>query len=95
MSLRVKEIAKAHGISITELAERMGIRQESLSRAINGNPTLSTLESMADALNVSVSELFESRGDFVAFVRKDGAVNHFDKFDELAAWVEDEKGGTQ
>ncbi len=59
MSLRVKEVCKEKGITITQLAEILGIKQESLSRAINGNPTLDTLQKIANALNVPVSALFD------------------------------------
>lgn len=59
MKLRVKELCKNKGISVTELSLRIGIKQESLSRAINGNPTIGTLQKIADALDVEVTELFE------------------------------------
>lgn len=59
MSLRVKEVCKEKGTTITQLAEMLGIKQESLSRAINGNPTLDTLQKIATALNVPVSALFD------------------------------------
>lgn len=59
MSLRVKEVCKERGVTITQLAEMLGIKQESLSRAINGNPTLDTLQKIATALNVPVSALFD------------------------------------
>lgn len=59
MSLRVKDVCKEKGITITQLAEILGIKQESLSRAINGNPTLDTLQKIATALNVPVSALFD------------------------------------
>ena len=59
MNFKVKEICKVKGITITQLAERLKIKQESLSRAINGNPTIETLERIADALSVPVTELFE------------------------------------
>lgn len=59
MSLRVKEVCKEKGVTITQLAEILGIKQESLSRAINGNPTLDTLQKIATALNVPVSALFD------------------------------------
>ena len=44
-----------------QLAEKMQIAPESLSRAINGNPQLSTIQSMAKNLNVEVADLFNSR----------------------------------
>ncbi len=59
MNLRIKELCKEKSITISTLAESMGIKQESLSRAINGNPTIETLQKIADALNVPITELFE------------------------------------
>lgn len=71
MNIRVKEICKEQGITIGELADRMQMVRESLSRAINGNPTLETLEKIANALSVPVTELFEksSDGKIVGFVK--------------------------
>ena len=59
MKLRIKEILKSQHISQKELADRMGILPESLTRILTGNPTLSTLENMAKALNVNIAELFD------------------------------------
>ena len=59
MDLRIKEICRTKGVTITQLAEKLSIKQESLSRAINGNPTKDTLERIAVALNVPITELFE------------------------------------
>lgn len=42
-----------------QLAEKMQIAPESLSRAINGNPQLSTIQSIATNLNVEVADLFK------------------------------------
>lgn len=58
MSLRIKEILKGKGMTQKELAQKMGVAEISLSRSINGAPTLTTLEKIADALGVEVSELF-------------------------------------
>lgn len=46
------------------------MKQESLSRAINGNPTLETLIKIANAIGVEVSELFvtDSKTDLTALV---------------------------
>jgi len=63
MKLRVKEILKTKQISQKEMADRMGIMPESLSRIIPGNPSLSTLENMAKALNVNISDLFDNEID--------------------------------
>ena len=55
--LRIKEVAKEKGISITELAQMVGVKQVTLSRTINGNPTVETLRKIAEALDVDVREL--------------------------------------
>ena len=41
------------------LAEQIGLSAVGLSKAINGNPTLQTLEKIAGTLNVPVSELID------------------------------------
>ena len=58
MDLRVKEVCKEKGTTITGLAERLNMKQVSLSRIINGNPTVGTLKKIADTLGVSLIELF-------------------------------------
>ena len=57
--LRIQELCKEKGVTQQVLAKRLGIQYQSLYAAINGNPKLETLESIAKALNVSVPELFE------------------------------------
>ena len=58
MELRIKEICKEKGLQLKDIAERMGIARESLTRAMNGNPQLNTLEGIAKALEVDITELF-------------------------------------
>ena len=58
LSNRVKELCSQRGIQLKDLAKAMGIAPESLSRAINGNPQLSTITCIADNLVFSISELF-------------------------------------
>ena len=57
--LQVKEVAKSKGMSITDLAGRLGIKQVSLSRTINGNPTIETLRKIAAVLDCDVRDLIE------------------------------------
>ena len=59
MNLRVKEICKEKGLSMQELSDRLGIVRDTLTRNINGNPTIETLEKIANALGVSITELFD------------------------------------
>lgn len=58
MKTRVLEICKERGISLNELAESIGVKQANLSQSLNGNPTLSTLQMVAENLNVDVADLF-------------------------------------
>ena len=61
--LRIKEVAKSKGISITDLADRLGIKQVTLSRTINGNPTIETLRKIAAVLDCDVRELITPTKD--------------------------------
>lgn len=63
MNLRVKDLCKQQGITLSDLADRMNMKRESLSRAINGNPTLESLEKIAKALEVDITELFTVAND--------------------------------
>lgn len=60
MQLRIKEVSKSQGVSITKLAELVGITQPNMSNIANGktSPSLDLLERIATALGVSVPELF-------------------------------------
>ena len=71
MKLSVKEICKKKGLTIQDLADKMEMKRESISRAINGNPTLDTLERIASALEVDITELFasSSSGGIIGVIR--------------------------
>lgn len=58
MDLRVKEVCKEKGVTLAEVASKIGVAQASLSKMLGGNPTIGTLEKIADALGVPVTELF-------------------------------------
>ena len=59
MKFRIKEICKEKGMLMEDIATMLSIHPNTLTRNINGNPTIETLEKIASALNVSVFELFE------------------------------------
>jgi transcriptional regulator with XRE-family HTH domain len=69
----VRQLRRKHDMTVTELAELAGLSSGMLSKIENGHtsPSLTTLQSLASALNVSVTALmrkFEERRDatFVA-----------------------------
>ena len=57
--LRIKEVIREKGLTVKEVAEKLGMSSPSLSDAINGNPTADKLERIASALNVPITELFD------------------------------------
>lgn len=59
MKTRVLEICKQRGTSLGELAEKIGVSQSNLSASLKKNPTLNTLQAVANNLNVELTELFE------------------------------------
>ena len=58
MALKIRELAKSKGMTMAEIAEKLGINPITLSQSLNGNPTLSRLTEVANALGVDVGELF-------------------------------------
>lgn len=57
---RIKTIISAKGMSIKEVAEKMGVAPQTLGNIVNekNNPNISTLERIAKVLEVPVSSLF-------------------------------------
>lgn len=75
MKLRILDICKQAGITQKELAERIGLSAVGLSKAINGNPTKDTLEKIASALNVRITELFEEPTSINGYIELDGIIH--------------------
>lgn len=65
MSLRIKEVIKDKGLSVQEVADRMGITRVGLSQHINGNPSVEVVGRIAEALGVEMWELFKSKSEIV------------------------------
>lgn len=57
---RIKEVLKEQGITINELADKMGISRVTLSTQINGTANIVSYEKIATALNVPMWQLFVS-----------------------------------
>lgn len=74
MALIIKKIIKEKGLSVQEIAEKMGISRVTLSQHLNGNPTVQILQRIAEAIGVSVKELFddESGNKLTAFIDYEG-----------------------
>jgi len=59
MKLLVKELCKKRGLTLSQLADKMGVSLSNLSASLNGNPTLERLEDIAKNLGVDVYDLFQ------------------------------------
>ena len=57
--LRVKELLAERKILMKDFADMIGIKRETLTRSLKGNPQYSTLKAIADGLGVSVPDLFK------------------------------------
>lgn len=98
ISKAVRFQCRKKGITMRQLADKMQIAPESLSRAINGNPTLSTIQSIAQNLNVEVSSLFETQlaqTDLTAIVVWRGKTLVTDDINSLIDFATDIKNALQ
>lgn len=94
MALKIRELAKSKGMTMADIAKKIGITHITLSQSLNGNPTLSRLEEVAEVLGVDVSELFvQPRGkqDIHGCIFVDGdpvVVNNKEELLKLAKTLE-------
>lgn len=82
MGLNVKKVIKEKGLSVQEVADRMNISRVGLSQHINGNPSVEVLERIAEALNVSIKELFTDDG-ISGFIKIHGQVHEINNIYDL------------
>lgn len=76
MELKVKEVIKAKGLTMQQVADILGVTRDTLTRNINGNPTIETLSKIADAIGVEVTDLFEKSSDEVIGAVRIGDSTH-------------------
>lgn len=90
MELRIKEVTKQKGLQLKDVAEKMGIARESLTRTINGNPTVDTLAKIAEALEVDIIELFPqpNQDHVTGYLEYQGEVIKINSNDDLLRLVD-------
>ena len=88
--LRIKELLQEADMTQAELAQAVGIARPNLSNIVTGktNPSLGTLESIADALGVEVADLFRPQEDFLAIIQENGKTRTFKKKEDLKEFVD-------
>lgn len=88
MKERIKDILKEKGLTQKDLALKLNVKQETVSRQISGNPTLKTIREIANALDVDIKDLFYSTKDeeIIHLIIKND-LHTFDNVDELKEYV--------
>ena len=86
--LRVRDILKERGMTITDLANKIGSNREVISRALSGNPTYSLLANIAAALELDIQDLFVSEDKqcvqgLIVCNGKSYAINNIDDFNQV------------
>ena len=79
----VKRICKQQGKQLKDLAGEMGVDPAALTRALNGNCRLDTIQKMANALGVSLKSLFEQKDDVEGYIKIGGKIHQFNNRKEL------------
>lgn len=60
--LKVQTLCKEKGMTLQDVASKLGITYQSLYDCLKGNPTLKRLQRIASILGVSIKDLFEDDG---------------------------------
>mgnify|MGYP002741117281 FL=1 len=95
--MRIKEILKEKGITLSQLADTMGVSRQALSRQVAGKLLVEKAEEIATVLNVPIWQLFASPeevaggGSFVAFVKDGVKTYHASSLSELEKIVQEIK----
>lgn len=99
--MRIKEILKEKNMTVQELADKMNVSRQALSRQINGKLLVETAQNIADALEVPLWQLFEgsqeqsvsSSSELVALIRNRGQLYQASTIEELESLIEQLKEG--
>lgn len=96
MNTRIKEILQEKKMTVSVLADTIGITRANMSNIVNGktNPKMETLKKIADALKVKLSDLFEKKeSDIIGFLRVHGYLKQVASLEDLKQLVEDIETG--
>ena len=62
--MRIKELIKEKGYTQKEFAKKLGMTTVGLSQILSGKPSYTTMEKIANALNVPIWQLFIDKEDY-------------------------------
>lgn len=54
----IKGVVKAHGFTLIEVANKMGITKGGISQIVNGSPNVKTLRTIAEIIGCKVGDFF-------------------------------------
>ena len=97
MQYKNKRNIKGKGITLSQLADTMGVSRQALSRQVAGKLLVEKAEEIANALDVPIWQLFASSeevagsGDFVAFIKDGREIYHADSWQDLEKLVSNKK----
>ena len=86
--LVIKRVAKEKGMTMAEIAEKLGISPINLSTSLNRNPTLKRLKEVADVLGVPVRELFKDDDIVRGYIEFDGHIERIECYADLEKMLE-------
>lgn len=92
MELKIVELAHNKGMTIADIAKKIGISRVNLSNSLNGNPTLSRLKEVAKILDVEVSDLFRpisSKKSITGYLEFNGRIMKIDSIECLKKIIEE------
>lgn len=90
MKLRIRDILRQKKLSQIWLADQLGISRSGVIQIMDGNPTIETLQKIANALEVTVPELFAPQGgnNFTALIDNNGELRRFNSAEDLKLFLE-------
>lgn len=54
----IKGVIKAHGFTLIEVADKMGITKGGISQIVNGSPNVKTLRTIAEIVGCKIGDFF-------------------------------------
>lgn len=84
--LIIKEVAAKHGMTLKDIADKLGLNYSSYCTSIRNNTSIATLQKTADAIGVKVWELFK-REDFKAIIIEGEDIKVFNTKKDLKEYI--------
>lgn len=92
---RIKDICQENGMTQKDLAEILGITDISLNKTLRGEyPQLQSLEKIANALKVPITDLFEhpEKEETIGIVRHRGKAYEINSISDIEKLLNEIKG---